>query len=584
MPEPSPWLEHYDPKIKPHASAGFTEYLRWMRLSDVEFADQLQTKVLEAASKGAGGYKERYELRNAALDEILGVMASRFAWLKDEGNNLKLKDVTFTATCDGRVRVGGIRGPESVLLPAFDALGMPYLPSATLRGVARAAAQQQNVTNLAHYFGDLDAPEADQMGKVIFFDAYPVGKLWQSRGLSLDIANNIWGWDNNSLSYSPNPNVFLSLKNVTFKIALCPTPHCDQGMFEQVKGWLIEGLQQGIGAQVNSGYGVMTVKGVTTRSTSLVIPEIKFKLEGQLIHSYQRLAWNQRQEKWDSTPEAEARAIAFKSMMRYWFRVLSLGFINSKQVQSVWEPRLFGGIKPQTWGWLQFNLSGLRSSGSTQSGKLEICFSPEGLQQNNATQADVKALLQHLAWLMFHLAGVGQGARRPLYARQSNPRVRGSSLTASSGFSSTPNNFQGWHHRLRVELKGFYDALIAIAGQFTYQNLSPYRARFNVKGDEYFRSDCKVLLCAGAKKHPSKCFALDVLHQMARYGDGKYDSELCGDSNSNPLPIIIKDLGDYQVVTVYGCSNQKRRDFLRELQHQSTPKQFEILWDETGLV
>ncbi len=39
---------------------------------------------------------------------------------------------SFEAKCSWRIRVGGTKGPESMLLPAFDNLGMPYIPHLSL--------------------------------------------------------------------------------------------------------------------------------------------------------------------------------------------------------------------------------------------------------------------------------------------------------------------------------------------------------------------------------------------------------------------------------------------------------------------
>jgi RAMP superfamily. len=52
----------------------------------------------------------------------------------------RIANDTFQVTCPWRIRVGGAKGPESMLLPAFDHLGIPYIPSSTLRGVARTQA------------------------------------------------------------------------------------------------------------------------------------------------------------------------------------------------------------------------------------------------------------------------------------------------------------------------------------------------------------------------------------------------------------------------------------------------------------
>ena len=119
--------------------------------------------------------------------------------------------------------MGGHRGPESILLPAFDALGMPFIPASTLRGVARAEALRQlgDEKQVEKYFGGLDADDRDRMGKIVFLDAYPVpSRDDKSGGLAVDMANNIWSWDGDRLNYAPNPNPFLSLQEPIFLIGI----------------------------------------------------------------------------------------------------------------------------------------------------------------------------------------------------------------------------------------------------------------------------------------------------------------------------------------------------------------------------
>ncbi|MFM6862473.1 MAG: RAMP superfamily CRISPR-associated protein, partial [Dolichospermum sp.] len=137
----------------------------------------------------------------------------------------------FKVQCPWRIRVGGHRGPESILLPAFDALGIPYIPSSTLRGVARTQAIQEIMAKhniewqeaekqIALYFGSLETQDqANQAGKVVFLDAYPLPNQNQNV-LAVDMVNNIWQWDNNTPKYSPNPNPFFSLEKPMFLIGL----------------------------------------------------------------------------------------------------------------------------------------------------------------------------------------------------------------------------------------------------------------------------------------------------------------------------------------------------------------------------
>lgn len=116
---PSPWL---NPQTSPNPAkiASFVEYLRWMRPADHQYKDATKVQILQKAMENAKNYDARLSVCNQRTKAIA--------------------KETFEVTCPWRIRVGGHRGPESILLPAFDALGMPYIPSATLRGVARTQA------------------------------------------------------------------------------------------------------------------------------------------------------------------------------------------------------------------------------------------------------------------------------------------------------------------------------------------------------------------------------------------------------------------------------------------------------------
>lgn len=168
MVPPSPWLEHpLDPSPSPGSEASFVEYLRWMRSPDSQHKDPTKLEILQMA-EGQGNHRDR-----------LTQLTNRTRLIAGEGN-------TFQVKCLWRIRVGGHRGPESILLPAFDALGMPYIPSSTLRGVARTQAirelmEQEGLpwteaqdTVSRRYFGCLESERTEErLGKVTFLDAYP---------------------------------------------------------------------------------------------------------------------------------------------------------------------------------------------------------------------------------------------------------------------------------------------------------------------------------------------------------------------------------------------------------------------------
>lgn len=579
---PSPWLNPENPP-QPHPEASFVEYLRWMRSPDAEYKDPSKVQLLQMAEQGAN-YSKRLE----DLTKRTELIAKN----------------TFKVQCPWRIRVGGHRGPESILLPAFDALGMPYIPSSTLRGVARTQAireiiRQQNIEwkdaekQIAPWFGSGDAKnKSDLSGKVVFLDAYPL-PVQNQNVLAVDIANNIWQWENNSLKFSPNPNPFLSLEKPTFVIGLRLASGCqDNEILEKVKQWLIDGLQSGAGSQVNTGYGQLISAGKVTHKNEFY--RIEFILQGQLIHGQQKFknllqpyqkdhqgnfrVDKQGKLKSDIISFAEARPVAFKSMLRYWFRAFGLGVLSATKVQE-WEGKILGTITPQKeHGWLIVRIlegkntkiepQGKNDDCGEQQGILTLSFSPAAPQsQQNA----LKKLSQNLTWLMFHLGGIGQGARRPCYSRKSRqyaPWWRGSTLIPQSdeSFWDLPETAKEFHQVFQQRLRDFYTALQVLDSNCNYRSLKTCGVVSHDKWTEAIDTNCRIVVCAGEADF-GKPYALAVLHR----GDFKirenYDGNLCGKVGREvkPSPVWIADLDDYQVVTVFGASADPRKKYLETL-------------------
>lgn len=597
--EPSPWLQHpLDPEPRPDRTASFIEYLRWMRSPDSEYKDPTKVQILQLAEEKAN-YRQRLQV------------------LADRTQLIAGKENCFQVKCVWRLRVGGHRGPESILLPAFDPLGMPYIPSSTLRGVARTQAIREVMAErnlrwedaeraIAPYFGSLEATGSDRAGKVIFLDAYPLPQpSGANGGLAVDMANNIWSWDaaGRELLYSPNPNPFFSLLEPTFLIGVRPTANCNPETLEQVKRWLIQGLQSGIGSQVNTGYGSLVRAGRTAFDSFF---EVKFSLQGQLIHGRQKFTqwhWNDRRREWQmrGNPEAEVRAVAFKSMLRYWFRAFALGVLPAPRVKEL-EACLFGSINPQARGWVCVRVaegklirrearpskSGKDDPCGEQSGRLLLAYSsqiPEGQKKH------VKELFANLTWMLFHLGGVGQGARRPCYSRHARDRApwwRGSTPVPETDSSfwelpETPGKFQ---RVFQKRLRHFFAALERIAGREAFDLNDPLPAG-RVSRDRWTEAvdaNCRIVACDGSED-AGKPFALAVLHSRDlkvrdRRQQLDYDPNLCGGVRGGvkPSPVWIADLDDYQVVTIFGATQDPRRRYASELRRQASPNQFFQIW------
>jgi len=556
---PSPWLGHplnSDPQ--PDSSAGFSEYLRWMRAADHPDKDIAKLRILQMIEENTD-YSDRLRQLNKRTKLIAG-----------ENN-------CFPVTCPWRIRIGGHRGPESILLPAFDALGIPYIPSSTLRGVTRNQAildfiqqgqsRQQAEAEVIKYFGGLDAIESERTSKVIFLDAYPIPAN-KNGGLSVDITNNIWQWDdNNQLDYNPNPQTFLSIQKTDFLIGIRPIPNCNDDNLQRIRNWLITGLQNGIGSQVNTGYGRL----IEPKKIKLdYFVKVQFTITGQLIHSTQKFknldkpyqtdnrGVLKRDEngnlKPDTSPVNEVRSTAFKSMLRYWFRAFASGVLpigNTETLKNylkefhkngnlkppaevrALEAILFGSITPHTRGWVKFKItkseitpSERESDGyytcGEQTGNLILGYSSEAPPDR---QKAIQELFTNLTWIMFHLGGVGQGARRPCYSRQQHdnpnrnnsnpPHWRGSTLIPESKeqFWKLPKTVQELQELFRERLKGFYTALKELTDyQINYQQLRSVSQVRDNQWSEVVDNNCHIIVCSGNAQQ-EKPYALSVLHQ-----------------------------------------------------------------------
>ena len=604
-PEPSPWLEHpLDPRSSHNATTSFVEYLRWMRSLTGNKTEDANTKLqLIQIAEEKANYSDRLKTLTDRTRKIAGTQG-----------------VVFQAKCAWRIRVGGHRGPESILLPAFDALGMPYIPASTLRGVARTQAIREKLESLqkkypnldskelwkqadkevAQWFGHLEADKAHQAGKIIFLDAYPLPQTsGKNGGLAVDMANNIWKWDGETLpAYSPNPNPFFSLQEPTLLIGLRPATGCTEAMLKQVKQWLVKGLQTGIGSQVNTGYGSLIIAG--EKDSIKPFFTVEFSLEGQLIHGRQKFTqwnWNDRRNEWQmrGKPDPEVRPVAFKSMLRYWFRAFALGVLPSREVKTL-EGQLFGAIDPQTLGWVTFQIhngkleqkeaQGKNDDCGEQSGELKLFLSAEA--PNQQTKA-IESLLNPLVWMMFHLGGIGQGARRPCYSRQTRERApwwRGSTLypETESDFWNLPDSVADFQRLFRKRLQAFYEALGKLTNHpFNPQQPHAVEVHRGQSWVEAVDANCAIVVCSG--ENFDKPYALAKLHSREfktenRQGKLDYDGNLCGQVQGGvkPSPVWIADLGEYQVATIFGVTRNPRQSYFSALRQGTSRNQFTQIW------
>ncbi|MEA5470084.1 RAMP superfamily CRISPR-associated protein [Spirulina sp. 06S082] len=557
MATPSLWFDNRIPK--PASSASLVEYLRWMRV-----------------------YVDNGTIKSGTILELF----QKFENKSDSSRRLqrlcdrieRLADESFIAECSWRVRVGGLRGPEQMLLPAFDASGIPYIPSSTLKGIARSAAEAEvGEKRSREIFGTIET-DSNVMGQVAFLDAYPLPDEEEDNsngGLSLDIANQIWKWEGTQFPrYNTNPNLFVSLKESRFRVGLRKL-NCDDATFARVVNWLKLGLSRGIGAQVNSGYGTLIAEDTEPEKPLMLV---RFELTGQLIHGHQE--FNEWKTDWNSPGNAvaELRPIAFRSMLRYWFRALAAGVLSNAKVQEL-EMDLFGGLEPPRTGVFRLEVDGtierLPSRRSPGLMKGNLSFFLCSCAHRQVEKSLLKKLLQYLTWLAFHLGGVGQGARRPCYDRTQRanarpPYWRGSTLKATSShpFWANPDNVEEFQELFAKRMRGFYKVLGELVGtKLNFRKPRSVRPQLPTETQwaEAIDVQCEIV-CVAGKASNYKPFALAELHSLAYQNDGSYNPALCGDSNTKPSPIWIADIdSNYQVVTVFGAREATRMGYLDRL-------------------
>ncbi|MEN9233459.1 MAG: hypothetical protein Q6J74_05145, partial [Gloeomargarita sp. DG02_1_bins_92] len=73
---------------------------------------------------------------------------------------------------------------------------------------------------------------------------------------------------------------------------------------------------------------------------------------------------------------------------------------------------------------------------------------------------------------------------------------------------------------------------------------------------------------------------LSVLHQLGYQGEGRYDKFLCGvvQGGAVPSPVWIADFDGYELVTVFGATQDPRRQYLKELELKEKAKDFMQIW------
>jgi len=337
--------------------------------------------VFQAASKADQDCQDLYQTLNQRLKSLAG----------DSGQH-------FTVTFPWRLRVGGQRGFDDLLMPVLHPVfGVPYIPSASLKGAARAWARRDPQTTsdqIDAVFGFLNS-QRGQAAKVEILDAFPV-----RASLSTDVSTPQWHWKNdNSVRYQPEPHYLLSLYEAEIAIAVKPTKQQYSHHVPTVVRWLKGALNCGIGSRVSSGYG----QAVSTSSTSAINPhnwQTNFQIWTQGMHGSEPPA--KANQWWGIT---EFRPTALRGILRYWFRAVALG---------LYAPSVAKDLETQAFG--DLSIPGAISLNTVfESHTQKEPYFYQGCLQLEASSPEFLEVARQLTILAAHLGGFGRGTRRPLH-------------------------------------------------------------------------------------------------------------------------------------------------------------------------
>ena len=140
-----------------------------------------------------------------------------------------------------------------------------------------------------------------------------------------------------------------------------------------------------------------------------------------------------------------------------------------------------------------------------------------------------------------------------------------------------------FQRRFRQRLNRFYQALQQLSNQPINPNAprSVSSARRD-RWSEAVDANCRIVVCSGDAQF-GKPYALAVLHSEElktkdRQDRIVYDGNLCGSVSGTvkPSPVWILDLGDYQVVTIFGATQNPRKQYLKKLGRKE--QDFHNIW------
>jgi CRISPR-associated protein Cmr6 len=504
-----------------------------------------------------------------SVQEFLQTIASndttcQFIYQQLTERTKALAETVLEVSFPWRVRVGGMRGFQELLLPVFHPVyGIPYIPSSSLKGALKAWARQHHIdkTKIDLLLGKLER-DVGCVGCVQILDAFPTAPC-----LSIDMANPQWSWDNDRVKYNPVPHPLLSMKEPTLVIGLRRTSRGKKvnqaDDLDTVKHWLENALATGIGSRVSAGYG-------------------RTKPQASLPYhsSHEFKMWTQGMYGAD-TRLAEFRQTALRGVLRYWFRAIALGLYSTETCKR-FEKELFGELSSE--GSVRIGVD-LKVQKQPNNGEKEPCFYQGSILLESKSERHLK-IIEKLLYLMSHISGIGRGSRRPLHLN--DRRMRGCHWELDDKLPFEKEAWVQFLESVKDSFTAVYSAEIPGNG---------YPGNDRNRYQDVLNSNTKMYLVPSPQqRHPSliqnwhqdgyKDFVLGSALSLL-YSNNQFKGEnrqgngnpLVGGTLQIPSFVIIQSNfpssgKPYQVVTVFGADHRDRRRFI-----DSLPANSISVWD-----
>ncbi len=190
------------------------------------------------------------------LDKRRKAVIDKLGFVKEE----------IDATLSWKMVVGlGASHPQETSITLHHIYGIPYIPGSAVKGVTRhwiifsKFNQDEKEAEKDETFKNIFGTQKEA-GKIIFFDAYPVGEI----KLKIDIMNphypDYYSGDKPPADWQ-NPKIvkFLTVENTKFSFYLACKKD-DERLLNTATDWLKEALKEyGIGAKTSLGYGIFNI-------------------------------------------------------------------------------------------------------------------------------------------------------------------------------------------------------------------------------------------------------------------------------------------------------------------------------------